>query len=102
MSGFANAQWTITAGLEAGLNPEQGYDMAASMAPPTPPPPPPHLPLNLEIATAKLRRAPKAQTKSRDEWEAYRDNIHHLYVDENLPLKQVMKAMGDTYNFHAS
>ena len=95
-----NGQWTVIQGLEADLDPEQGYHVAASMVPP--PPPRPQLPLNQEISTASRRRAPKAQTKSKDEWEAYRDNIHRLYVDENLPLKQMMKVMGDTYDFHAS
>ncbi|KAL8791747.1 MAG: hypothetical protein Q9195_005685 [Heterodermia aff. obscurata] len=70
------------------------------MAPPIPPPP--QLPSNLEVSAAKRRRAPKAATKSRDEWEAHRDNIHRLYIDENLSLESVMKAMGGTYDFHAS
>ena len=94
-----NTQWTILQGLKADPNSGQGYDTAAPMAPPLPPP---QQPLNLEISTAKRRRAPKAQTKSKDEWEAHRDKIHDLYVDENLPLERVMKAMGGTYDFHAS
>lgn len=100
MSAFSNAQGTILPSLEAGLRPGQGYDVAALMAPP--PLPPPQLPLNLNTSSTKRGRAPKAPTKSKVEWEAYRDNIHRLYVDENLSLDGVMKTMGHTYNFHAS
>ena len=100
MSGFPVTQWTILPDLAADLEPEAGYDMGAPMPPPLPPPP--QLPSNLAISATKRRRAPKAATKSKDEWEAHRDNIHRLYVEENLPLEGVMKAMVDTYGFHAS
>ena len=100
MSGFANAQGTTLPGLEADRILQHGYDMDAPMAPP--PSIPSQLPLNLEISTAKRHRKPKAPTKSKDEWEAHRPHIHRLYVDESLPLAAVMKAMGETYGFHAS
>ena len=99
MSGFTRAQRTILPSLEPGLAPGQGYGVAALMAPP---PPPPSLPSNIDISTTKRRRAPKAPTKSKEEWNAHRSHIHRLYVDENLPLEGVMKAMSDTYGFHAS
>ena len=100
MSSFPNTQWTIPPGLGANLIPQQGYNMAASMAPPLPPAP--QLPLTVETSITKRRRAPKAPTKSQDEWEAHRDNFHRLYVVENLPLEGVMTAMVHTYKFHAS
>ena len=34
-----------------------------------------------------------------DEWEKHKKEILHLYIDENLPLKHVMKRVR-TQDFH--
>ena len=63
---------------------------------------PPELPPLSANTAPQPRRKPKAPTKTRQQWEAQRTNIHQLYIDEDLPLADVMKAMEDNHDFRAS
>lgn len=63
---------------------------------------PPELPLLSANTAPQPRRKAKAPTKSREQWEAQRANIHRLYIVEDLSLGDVMKAMEDNHDFRAS
>ncbi|KAJ3524636.1 hypothetical protein NM208_g11983 [Fusarium decemcellulare] len=36
------------------------------------------------------------------QWDAHKDHIHSLYIDQDKTLDEVMHHMGQEYNFHAS
>ncbi|KAK3693317.1 hypothetical protein B0T22DRAFT_38440 [Podospora appendiculata] len=40
--------------------------------------------------------------KSRDHWESRKPIIRYLYLESNLPLREVMKIMRDKYHFRAT
>ena len=48
------------------------------------------------------RRQPKNATKTDQEWEHQKLNIIRLLIEEDLPLKDVMRKMDEDHHFQAS
>lgn len=45
---------------------------------------------------------PKTATKTNEEWELQKPNFVRLYVEQDLPLPEVMNIMAQQHNFIAS
>ena len=44
----------------------------------------------------------KSEQYGKLQWESKKDEITRLYIDEKLPLKEVMKIMSEEHEFHAT
>jgi hypothetical protein len=56
------------------------------------------------VTSGPLQTAPAPMTKaspSSEDWENIRPIFTHLYVEKDLPLKDVMVMLAQEYNFHA-
>lgn len=81
--------------VEATQNTVAAHGLSTVMAPP-----------ELFVLPAKTapqpRRKAKAPTKTREQWETQRTNIHQLYIIDDLSLRDVIEAMDDNHQFQAS
>ena len=54
------------------------------------------------VAALSKPRQPKSATRTGEEWERQKPNIIRLFVEQDLPLQDVMRKMGEDHDFHAS
>jgi len=51
-----------------------------------------------------VKKASRGRTKypSQDDWDRHRNEIKRLYVDKNLPLREVARQMEKRFRFRAT
>ncbi|KAK3321854.1 Clr5 domain-containing protein [Apodospora peruviana] len=55
-----------------------------------------------ETTTSTLPIRPQGKWATPDDWTAAKSTIKHLYMEENLPLKEVMAIMEEKHNFRGT
>ena len=56
-------------------------------------------PDNLHLANENLTKSNRATRISDGEWDCWREKIVHLYMEENMPRKELVEAMANEHGF---
>jgi hypothetical protein len=79
----------------------QNQAAATNIAIPTPQQADAHQPFAPPIPGRHASASRRSKYSSLD-WDAHRETIRRLYMDEEMPLKETMERMAEQHGFHAS
>ncbi|WDK17182.1 n1-acetylpolyamine oxidase [Colletotrichum graminicola] len=62
----------------------------------------PPVPKSLVSMPADRNQAPMQRPESQEDWESKKETIRNLYLDKNLPLKDLISTMSSKHSFSAT